>query len=96
MSTDFVRNLLIEQRKRLTGSIMVHAEKNIYPQLTLAQQRAFREKVLASVGAYHDTCLDILKASVSDGSLVNAEALSLITAIHADVSALRRGDGQAS
>jgi hypothetical protein len=82
MASDFVRNLLIEQRKRLVGSIMLHAEKNLYGSMSTAQQRAFREKVLSSVGAYHDTCLDILKASVDDGSIVNAEALTLLTEIH--------------
>ena len=82
MSTDFVRNLLIEQRKRLVGSIMLHAEKNMYSSMSVTQQRAFREKVLASVGTYHDTCLDILKASVNDGSVVNGEALELIRDMH--------------
>lgn len=86
MASEFVRNLLIEQRKRLIGSIMVHAEKNLYPHLSAVEQRAFREKVLASVGAYHDTCLDILKASVNDGVVVNAEALELLRDIHTQVS----------
>jgi hypothetical protein len=85
MASEFVRNLLIEQRKRLVGSIMLHAEKNLYPSMSVTQQRAFREKVLASVGAYHDTCLDILKASVNDGSVVNAEALELLRDIHTKV-----------
>lgn len=82
MASEFVRNLLIEQRKRVVGSIMTHAEKNMFPVLSPAQQRMFREKVLASIGVYHDTCLDILKASVDDGSLVNTEALSMISEIH--------------
>jgi len=81
--TDFVRNLLIEQRKRLTGAIMTHAERNMYEGMSQAQQRAFRDKVLASVGAYHDTCLDILKASINDTSVVNEDALTLLTDIHA-------------
>jgi hypothetical protein len=64
---------------------MTHAEKNLFEGMSVPQQRAFREKVLASVGVYHDTCLDILKASVNDGSVVNAEALTLLTDIHAFV-----------
>jgi hypothetical protein len=82
MSSDFVKNLLIEQRKRLVGSIMTHAEKTLFERLTPVEQRVFREKVLSSVGAYHDTCLDILKASVNDGSVVNGEALELLRDIH--------------
>lgn len=85
MSSDFVRNLLIEQRKRLVGSVMTHAEKNLFDKMTPTEQRAFREKILSSVGAYHDTCLDILKASVNDGSVVNAEALELLRDIHTKV-----------
>lgn len=82
MSSDFVRNLLIEQRKRLAGSVMGYAEKNLFERMTPVEQRAFRDKVLSSVGAYHDTCLDILKASVNDGSIVNEEALTLLAEIH--------------
>lgn len=85
MSSDFVRNLLIEQRKRLVGSIMTHAEKTLFDRMTPPEQRAFREKVLSAVGAYHDTCLDVLKASVNDGSIVNTEALELLRDIHARV-----------
>jgi hypothetical protein len=88
MSSEFVRNLLIEQRRRVVGSIMTHAEKNVFPTLSPAQQRVFRDKVLSSIGVYHDTCLDILKASVDDGSVVNADALSMITEIH---QAVRKG-----
>lgn len=85
MASDFVRNLLIEQRKRVVGSIMNHAERNVFPHLPPADQRAFREKVISSIGAYHDTCLDVLKASVDDGYLVNEEALLLLRDIHSRV-----------
>ena len=82
MPSEFVRNLLIEQRKRVVSSIMTHSEKSIFPSLSATQQKIFRDKVLSSIGAYHDTCLDILKASVNDGSVVNAEALDLLQDIH--------------
>ena len=85
MASEFVRNLMIEQRKRVVGSIMSHAEKNIFPSLSVPQQRAFRDKVLSSIGAYHDTCLDVLKASVDDGFVVNTEAIDLLRNIHAEV-----------
>lgn len=82
MASDFVRNLLIEQRKRAVGGIMSHAEKNMFPVLSPSQQKMFRDKVLSSIGSYHDTCLDILKASVDDGYVVNQEALDLLRKIH--------------
>lgn len=84
----FVRNLLGEQRKRLVGSIMTYAEGDFYESLSRQQQKDFRDKVLQSVGVYHDTVLDILKSSVDDGFLVNEEALRMIAQIHA---AMNRG-----
>ena len=85
-NNEFVRNLLIEQRRRLVGSLMEYVERSVYPRLRPEEQKALREKVLGSVGAYHDTVLDILKASVDDGSMVNAHALELITQIHREVT----------
>lgn len=84
-SNEFVRNLLIEQRKRLVSSLMEYSERNVYPRLNDAERKALRDKVLASVGVYHDTCLDILKASVNDGSIVNEVALDAIAELHRDV-----------
>lgn len=83
MATDFVRNLAIEQRKRLVGSLMEHLERHVYPSLSKDQQIAVRQKVLSSVGAYHDFLLDVLKASVSDGSVTNDVALELLAEINA-------------
>lgn len=82
MSQEFVRNLAVEQRKRLVGSLMEHLERHVYPTLTRDQQQALRTKVLASVGAYHDFILDVLKASVSDGSVTNDVALEMLAEIN--------------
>lgn len=92
MST-FVRNVLGEQRKRAVASILSYAEGNIYPQLTERQQRDLRAKVIAAIAQYHDTCLDMLKASVDDGTAVNQEALRLLVKINRDVTAMRESDG---
>jgi len=82
----FVRNLLGEQRKRLTGAIMSHAEQTFYDRLSVKERNEFRDKVLSGISQYHDTVLDILKSSVDDGSfMVNEEALRMITQIHAAV-----------
>lgn len=83
MSNEFVRNLAVEQRKRLVGTLMEYAERNLYGHLNQAQQRAYREKVLQAVGAYHDMVLDVLKASVSDGSVTNQVALEMLAEINA-------------
>lgn len=91
MSSDFVRNLLVEQRGRLIGSILGHVEREVYPKLDPEARSLLRQKVLTSVGVYHDTVLDILKASVNDGAVVNEEALRLLADLHRDVQALRRG-----
>ena len=84
--SEFVRNLLTEQRKRMVGSLMGYLEREVYPRLTVPQQRALREKVLASTAPYHDACLDMLKASVNDGTVVNEEALRLISELNTRLS----------
>lgn len=87
MSQEFVRNLAVEQRKRLVGSLMEHLERNVWPHLTKDQQVATRSKVMASVGAYHDVVLDMLKASVSDGSVTNEVALEMLADINRKLDA---------
>lgn len=78
MDNPFVKNLLTESRKRLVGSLMSYIEQNIYPNLDKKQQEDLRSKVLTSVGAYHDACLDMIKASVNDGSITNEYLLNEI------------------
>ncbi len=78
MENPFVKNLLTESRKRLVGSLMSYMEQNVYPELDKKQQEELRNKVLTSVGAYHDACLDMIKASVNDGSMVNEHFLDEI------------------
>lgn len=89
-NNDFVKNLLIEQRRRLVGSLMDYIEKSVYPSLTLEQRKNLREKVLSSVGTYHDTCLDILKASVNDGSeMVNELAVKALADLNTAIAEMR-------
>ena len=86
----FVRNVLNEQRRRLTGALMQYLEANVYQHLTDTQQRELRRRVIAAIGQYHDTCLDMLKASVADGSVLNEDAIELIARLDGNVTALRR------
>lgn len=82
MASDYVKRVLIERRKRLVGTVMGHAERVIYPQISRSQQDAFRDCVLAAVGSYHDVVLDLLSASIDDGGLVNEEALRKLDDLH--------------
>ena len=64
--------------------------RSVYPSLTLDQRKALREKVLSSVGTYHDTCLDILKASVNDGSeIVNELAVQALSDLNVAIAQMR-------
>lgn len=86
----FVRNVLNEQRRRLTGSLMQYLEQHVYQHLTEPQRRELRGRVIASIGQYHDTCLDMLKASVSDGSVLNEDAAEIIARLDRNITNLRR------
>jgi len=83
VSNDFVRNLMSEQRKRLLGSLFDYLERNVYPKLSVEEQKALRERVLLSVGVFYDFMLDCTKASVNDGVVFNEEAVQMIRHIYA-------------
>jgi hypothetical protein len=90
---DMVRRLLGEQRRRLVASLLGAAESSSWwPQLAVVEQRAYRDKVLASIGIYHDFCLDVLKVSGED-SVRNERALTLIEQVHASQRRLERQHG---
>lgn len=84
----FTKNLLGESRKRLVGSLMGYLEKEIYPELDKQQQELLRTKVLTSVGAYHDVCIDVIKASINDGVISNEYLLEAILRLHDEVREL--------
>lgn len=86
----FVRNVLNEQRRRLTGALMQYIEANVYQHLSPAERRELRNRVIAAVGQYHDTCLDMLKASISDGSVVNEDAVAIMARLDRNITSLRR------
>lgn len=86
----YVRNLLNEQRRRCVGSLMAYLEANIYNRLTEREQKEVRQRVLAVVGQYHDICLDMVKASVNEGALMNDDAAALLHRLSGEVSKLRR------
>jgi hypothetical protein len=85
----FARNVLNEQRRRLIGNLMTYIEGNVYKHLDADEQRELRRRVLTAVGAYHDVCIDMLKASIDDGTVVNEDAVRLMAQLSRQMNDLR-------
>lgn len=83
-----LRKLLVGQRRRLIASVLGHAERELYPDLSSEQAKAFRAKVLAAVDSYHDLMLDILGATDPD-EMVNAAAMVLLAEVRVELEAAR-------
>lgn len=88
--SQFVRNMLVEQRKRLVGTLMKYVETDVYPRLPESERHRLRKKILQSIDSYHDVCLDMLKASVDDGSIHNDEAVRLLARLNSEIDAMRQ------
>lgn len=87
MSHQLARNMLVEQRRRMVGSLMNFMETEVYPLLDPKEQRALRSKVIGATSQYHDVCLDLLKSAVPDGTVGNDAALEQLAS---QVAGLRR------
>lgn len=83
-----IQKLITRRRQRLVASILGHAERAFYPQLTAEQQRAFREKTLGSIDEFCDLMRDVLKVA-SDDVVLNDHALELLENLHAGQQELR-------
>lgn len=82
MSDDIIKRLAVEQRKRLVAGLLSSAENSTWwSKLRPEEQRAFRDKVLTSIGVYHDFMLDVIK--VGGDTPINEHAISLIESVHA-------------
>ena len=82
-SDSMVRRLAVAQRKRLVASILTFIEQAPwYAELDQKECAELREKVLTSIGAYHDFILDVINVGEDDYGR-NAKALELITQVHA-------------
>lgn len=57
-----VRQFLVARRNRVVGSIMGHAERELFPDLPDEKCEAFRALVRDAVNGYHDSILDLVKA----------------------------------
>lgn len=90
MAEDMIRGLATEQRKRFIASMLNAAESTPWwGRLNPAEKSAYRDKVLACVGVYHDFMLDVLKVS-SEGSMRNELAVGLIQQVHDSQRRLER------
>lgn len=74
-------SLVSVRRRRLVASIMGHAERAFYDQLTEEQQNDFREKVLQSVDDFADLMRDMLRVA-GDDVVLNAHVIELLDRIH--------------
>ena len=86
--THLVR-LITERRKRLVASIMGHAEREFFDQLTPKQQQEFRRKTLTAIDEFADLMRDVLKIT-SEDAVVNGHALELLEKLHDSQRALIR------
>lgn len=80
-----VRDFLVNRRNRALGSILGHAEREIFPKLkSPGLEEAFRTLVRDAINSYHDSVLDLVKAE--DGvrnDLVIQKLEALETAVRA-------------
>lgn len=84
MSDDVVTAMIARQRRRLIASILGHAERELYEDLTEEQQKAFRKKVITSVGVFADFAMDVVR-SANEGYWVNEDAMTLLADISEQV-----------
>lgn len=83
MADDMIRRLAGEQRRRFIAGMLGAAESTQWwPKLSAPEQRAYRDRVMSSVGTYHDFMLDVIKVGTEDG-VVNEKALELLESVRA-------------
>lgn len=90
MADTQLTKLIGEQRKRLVASIMGHAEREFFVDLTPQQQQDFRKKTLSAIDQFCDLMRDVVKIT-SDDSVVNTEALDLLRLVHQNTRPVNSG-----
>lgn len=71
-----VKDFLKARRDRALGSILGHAEREVYPQLSPQQRDQMRTVTIDALNSYHDSVLDLVKSE--SGTLRNEEVLKLL------------------
>lgn len=82
-----VLRLITERRRRLVATVMGYAEREIFEQLSDAQQADFRRKIIGAIDDFADLMRDVIKVT-SEESVVNDHALRLLEQIHDSQRAL--------
>jgi hypothetical protein len=91
MADDMIRRLAGEQRRRFIAGMLGAAESSTWwSKLNTTEQRSYRERVMTSVGTYHDFMLDVIKVTHDDDSIRNERAIELIQQVHASQARLER------
>lgn len=81
-----VLRVVTEQRKRCLATILGSAEASPWwGRLSVEEQRAYRQRVIDSLGVFYDLVRDVIKVS-DDDSVRNEHAVDLIERIHAQVT----------
>jgi len=71
-----IKDFLINRRNRALGSILGHAEREIFPKLKDPDlEERFRTLIRDAVNMYHDSVLDLMKAEDSARNDVVIEKL---------------------
>ena len=82
-----IRDFLKARRDRALGSILGHAERNIWNRLAEGERAAFRQVVVDALNGYHDSVLDLMK---SDDGVRNEELVRLLQQLHTNLKASQR------
>lgn len=94
MANEFMRNFAIENRSRLVAALMGHFEREVLPIFPANERsqrlKAYRTRVQAHVGQYHDFVLDLISAVPDDGAF-NEDAMVMLREVHAGVARMRSG-----
>lgn len=75
-----VRDFLKARRDRALGTILGYAEREVWPQLSTEEQRAFRALIIEALNGYHDSVLDLVKSDSGDAR--NEEVMELLEQIN--------------
>lgn len=92
----FVRRLLSERRSRGIAEVLGYIERqNWWGKLSANERLQLRDRVMTSITAHHDACLDILTAAgvEEQNAVLNERALELIRDLHRKLDQLRDSNG---
>lgn len=85
-----LRQMAMEQRKRLVAGVMNAAEGSPWwSRLKPEEQRAYRQMVMDKIGVYHDFMLDMIKVS-DETQVVSEDTVRLLERVHVSLRNLEK------